>query len=151
MATEQVVAQVAPIVINSGDNAWMLMSSALVLLMTPGLSLFYAGLVPSRNAINTMNMSFICLAIVPIVWVLLGFSLAFAPGNAFVGDFSYALLQQVSQSAQPGASVPSYDPMIFQLMFAIITPGLVVGAVAERIRFTSYILFIVLITFFSLM
>lgn len=144
MATEQVVAQVAPIILNSGDNAWMLMSSALVLLMTPGLSLFYAGLVPSRNAINTMNMSFICLAVVPIVWVLLGFSLAFAPGNAFIGDFSYALLQQVSANAQPGSTVPSYDPMIFQLMFAIVTPALISGALVGRMRFKAYVIFVAL-------
>ncbi len=143
MAMEQMVTQVAP-VINSGNNAWVLMSSALVLLMTPGLSLFYAGLVPSRNAINTMNLSFICLAVIPIIWVLVGYSLAFAPGNAFIGDFSYALLRHVSVNVPPGTSLPSFDPMIFQLMFAIVTPAFISGALVGRMRFKAYVIFVAL-------
>lgn len=130
--------------INTGDNAWILISSALVLLMTPGLSLFYAGLVPSRSAINTMNMSFICLAVIPIVWVLIGYSLAFAPGNSIIGNFQYALLQNVSSAVRPGTTIPEYDPMIFQMMFAIVTPALISGALVGRMKFKAYIVFVCL-------
>ena len=134
---------------SSGDNAWMLTSSALVLLMTgPGLALFYCGLVRSKNVLGTMMHSFVLMAVVTVVWALYGYSLAFAEGNPVIGGFQYLFLRGVgvAPNADYGATVPHETYMIFQLMFAIITPALISGAYAERMKFGAMVLFTVLWT-----
>jgi Amt family ammonium transporter len=136
--------------INSGDNAWMLASSALVLMMTaPGLILFYGGLVRSKNVLSTMMHSLILMAVVSTLWLVFGYSMAFADGNAFFGNpFKHLFLQGVGAAPDPNysATIPSQTFMLFQMMFAIITPALISGAVAERIKFKAYLIFIVLWT-----
>jgi len=127
---------------NNADIAWMLVSTALVLLMTPALAFFYGGLVRSKNALNTMMMSFVALGPVAVVWALLGYSLAFAPGNAVVGSLNYAGLRGVGLEAQ--GAIPHLLFMCFQGTFAIITPALISGAVVERMRFNAYLAFITL-------
>ena len=127
---------------NNADIAWMLVSTALVLLMTPALAFFYGGLVRSKNALNTMMMSFVALGPVAVIWALVGYSLAFAPGNAFIGSLSFAGLRNVGMEAQ--GTIPHLLFMAFQGTFAIITPALISGAVAERMRFNAYLAFIVL-------
>ncbi len=132
---------------NTGDVAWILLSSALVLLMTPGLALFYGGLARSKNAASTIMYSFMSMGLVGVVWVLWGYSLAFGPDiGKFIGDLSYVGLNGVSASETgPYAdNMPHQAFMIFQGMFAIITPALVTGAFAERMKFSSYMIFIVL-------
>ena len=132
---------------NNGDVAWILVSSALVLLMTPGLALFYGGLARSKNAASTIMYSFMSMGIVGVAWVLWGYSLAFGPDiGKFIGDLSYFGLNGVSAS-EPGPyadNMPHQAFMIFQGMFAIITPALVTGAFAERMKFSSYMVFILL-------
>ncbi len=134
--------------INTGDNAWLLASCALVLMMTaPGLILFYGGLVRSKNVLSTMMHSLILMALVSALWMLFGYSMAFAPGNAFVGNpLTYFMLKGVGGAPNPdySATVPQESFMLFQMMFAIITPALISGAVAERIKFKAYVLFTVL-------
>jgi Amt family ammonium transporter len=124
------------------DIAWMLLSTALVLLMTPALAFFYGGLVRSKNALNTMMMSFVALGPVAVAWALAGYSLAFAPGNAAVGSLNYAALRHVGM--EPQGAIPHLLFMAFQGTFAIITPALISGAVVERMRFNAYIAFITL-------
>jgi Amt family ammonium transporter len=134
--------------INSGDNAWLLVSSALVLMMTaPGLILFYGGLVRSKNVLSTIAHSLVLMAVVSALWMLYGYSMAFGKGNAFFGNpMQYFLLNGVGSAPNPeyGATVPQQSFMLFQMMFAIITPALISGAVAERIKFSAYLLFTVL-------
>jgi Amt family ammonium transporter len=140
---------VAPIVtINNGDNAWLLASSALVLMMTaPGLILFYGGLVRSKNVLSTMMHSLILMALISTVWMIYGYSMAFAPGNAFCGNpFTHLFLKGVgaAPNADYAGTIPAQTFMLFQMMFAIITPALISGAVAERIKFKAYVLFMLL-------
>ena len=120
---------------DSGNVAWMLTASALVLLMTPGLAFFYGGLTRAKNVINTIMYSFISMCVVSIVWVLWGYSLAFGTGNALIGDFSRIGLSGGSDEL---------IMIIFQMMFAIITPALITGAFVERFKFTTYLIFLVL-------
>ena len=134
--------------INNADTAWVLLSSALVMLMTPGLAFFYAGLAPGRNALNTLKMSFSCLAIIPIVWFVIGYSFAFASGTPFIGGFEFFTLQGVGISVSDGSTIPDYAFMVFQMMFAIITPALISGALVGRMRFKPYILFVILWSLF---
>jgi Amt family ammonium transporter len=145
------MAPAAPVVaplINNGDNAWMLVSSALVLMMTaPGLILFYGGLVRSKNVLGTMMHSLILMALVSMLWMIFGYSMAFAEGNAFVGNpLTYFFLRGVGGAPNPdyAGTVPQQTFMLFQMMFAIITPALISGAVAERINFKAYVLFVLL-------
>jgi Amt family ammonium transporter len=134
--------------LNSGDNAWMLASCALVLMMTaPGLILFYGGLVRAKNVLGTMMHSLILMALVSMVWMIFGYSMAFAPGNAFVGNpLTSFMLNGVGGAANPdySSTVPQETFMLFQMMFAIITPALISGAMAERIKFKGYVIFILL-------
>ncbi len=134
--------------INTGDNAWLLVSSALVLMMTaPGLILFYGGLVRSKNVLSTMMHSLILMAVVSTLWMIFGYSMAFAPGNAFIGNpFTHFLLNGVGGEPNPdyAGTVPQQTFMLFQMMFAIITPALISGAMAERIKFSGYVVFIML-------
>jgi Amt family ammonium transporter len=132
---------------SAGDNAWMLTSSALVLMMTgPGLALFYSGLVRKKNVLGTMMQSFIMMALVTVLWAVVGYSLAFGEGNAIVGDFRYLFLNGVG--AEPNgdyaATIPQQTFMVYQLMFAIITPALISGAFAERMKFGGMLLFMTL-------
>ena len=130
--------------INAGDNAWMLTSSALVLMMTgPGLALFYGGLVRRKNVLSTMMHSFVLMAVVTVLWAIYGYSLSFAEGNVFIGDLRYLFLRGVGAAPNPdyGATVPHETYMIYQLMFAIITPALISGAFAERMKFSAMLLF----------
>jgi len=127
---------------NAADTAWMLISTALVLLMTPALAFFYGGLVRSKNALNTMMMSFISLGFVGVLWPVIGYSLAFAPGNDWIGDTSRLFLRGVGLEAQ--GTIPHYLYMCYQGTFAIITVALISGAIVERMRFSAYLLFLCL-------
>jgi Amt family ammonium transporter len=132
---------------SAGDNAWMLMSSALVLMMTgPGLALFYGGLVRKKNVLGTMMQSFILMAVVTVLWAVVGYSLAFGEGSAFVGDLRYAFLNGVGSAPNSdyAATIPHQTFMLYQLMFAIITPALISGAFAERMKFSAMLMFTVL-------
>ncbi|MDP6129901.1 MAG: ammonium transporter [Dehalococcoidia bacterium] len=128
---------------DTGDTAWMLMASALVLLMTPGLAFFYGGLVRSKNIVNTMMFSFMAMAVASVVWVLWGYSLAFGEGGRFIGDLSHIGLKDIQLDSMSG-SIPTLLFVIFQMMFAIITPALITGAIVERFKFTTYLVFLVL-------
>ena len=132
--------------IDKGDTAWLLISTALVMLMTPGLALFYGGMVRSKNILGTVMQSFISLAVVTIIWVLYGYSLAFGPDKwSLIGGLDYIGLKGVGMDPGPFvATVPHILFMAFQLMFAIITPALITGAFAERFRFRTYLVFLVL-------
>ncbi len=125
---------------NQADTAWMLISAALVLLMTPALAFFYGGLVRPKNALNTMMMSFISLGFVGILWAVLGYSLAFSTGNAWIGDASNAMLAGVGLEAK--GSIPHVLYMAYQGTFAIITAALISGSIVERMRFPAYVTFI---------
>jgi len=132
---------------SAGDNAWMLVSAALVLMMTgPGLALFYGGLVRRKNVLGTMMQSFILMAVVTVLWAVIGYSLAFGEGLPFIGDLRYAFLNGVgaAPNADYAATIPHQTFMIYQLMFAIITPALISGAFAERMKFSAMLLFMVL-------
>src|ERR1041385_4007144 len=116
---------------SAGDNAWMLTSAALVLMMTgPGLALFYGGLVRKKNVLGTMMQSFILMAVITVVWAIVGYSLVFAEGNPVMGDLRYALLRGVgaAPNADYAGTIPQQTYMVYQLMFAIITPALISGA-----------------------
>jgi len=131
----------------SGDNAWMLTSAALVLMMTgPGLALFYGGLVRKKNVLATMMQSFSMMAIISILWALFGYSLCFGPGNSFIGGFHHLFLHGVGALPDPdyAATIPQQTFMIYQLMFAVITPALITGAFAERMKFSAMALFMIL-------
>jgi Amt family ammonium transporter len=134
--------------VNSGDNAWLLASSALVLMMTaPGLILFYGGLVRTKNVLSTMMHSLILMAVISMLWMIFGYSMAFAPGNSFCGNpLTYLFLKNVgaAPNADYAATVPQETFMLFQMMFAIITPALISGAIAERVKFKAYLLFTIL-------
>jgi Amt family ammonium transporter len=132
---------------SSADNSWMLTSSALVLMMTgPGLALFYGGLVRKKNVLSTMMQSFAMMAIITVLWALFGYSLSFASGGSFIGHLHHIFLRGVG--AQPdadyAATIPQQTFMIYQLMFAIITPALITGAFAERMKFSAMALFMIL-------
>jgi len=132
---------------SAGDNAWMLTSAALVLMMTgPGLALFYGGLVRRKNILSTMMHSFVMMGIVTLIWAIYGYSLAFSEGSPFIGGFKYLFLNGVGRepNADYGATIPHATYMIYQLMFAVITPALISGAYAERIKFSAMALFTVL-------
>jgi ammonium transporter, Amt family len=133
---EQAVAEAK----SAGDNAWMLMSSALVLMMTgPGLALFYGGLVRKKNVLATMMQSFALMAMVTLLWGLVSFSLAFGSGNSFIGGLHHIFLRGVGAQPDPAyaATIPLQTFMVYQLMFAIITPALITGAFAERMKFSA--------------
>jgi Amt family ammonium transporter len=138
---------------SAGDNAWMLTSAALVLLMTgPGLALFYGGLVRKKNILGTMMQSFAMMCLVTILWAIVGYSLAFGHGNAFIGGFEHLFLKGVPIAADPqnfySGTIPEQTYMIYQLMFAIITPALICGAFAERMKFSAMAIFLSLWSLF---
>ncbi len=132
---------------SAGDNAWMLVSCAFVLMMTgPGLALFYSGLVRRKNVLGTMMQSFVMMAVITLLWGVCGYSLVFGEGNAFIGDFRYAFLNGVgaAPNADYAPTIPHLTFMAYQMMFAIITPALIAGAFAERVRFHAMVVFSVL-------
>jgi Amt family ammonium transporter len=136
---------------NSADNAWMLTSSALVLMMTgPGLALFYGGLVRRKNVLGTMMQSFAMMAVITVLWAIVGYSLAFGAGNSFVGGLHNLFLRGVglASDADYAATIPLQTFMVYQLMFAIITPALITGAFAERMKFSAMLLFLILWSLF---
>ena len=130
--------------ISSGDTAWLLTSAALVMFMTPGLAFFYGGLVRSKNVVGTIMQSFIALGLVTVLWVLIGYTLAFGPDEGgLIGGLDFIGLRHVGAAPSPYApTVPATAFMVFQLMFAIITPALIAGAFAERMRFSGYLMLI---------
>ncbi len=132
---------------SAGDNAWVLTSALLVLLMTgPGLALFYSGLVRKKNVLGTMMQSFAMMAVITVLWFVCGYSLAFGPGNAYIGGLHNAFLHGVGLAPNPAyaPTIPEQSFMVYQLMFAIITPALIAGAFAERMKFSAMLLFSVL-------
>jgi Amt family ammonium transporter len=135
---------------SAGDNAWMLTSAALVLLMTgPGLALFYGGLVRRKNVLSTMMHSFLLMGLITVIWALVGYSLAFSEGTPFIGGLKYAFLNGVGTdpNADYAGTIPHLTYMIYQLMFAVITPALISGAYAERMKFSAMVLFTTLWAF----
>jgi ammonium transporter, Amt family len=137
----------AALTVNSGDTAWVLTSSALVMVMTVGLAFFYGGLVRSKNALNTMMMSVVALGVISVTWVLFGYSLAFGPGgNSIIGGTEWLGFNGVGvePNASYGATIPLQAHAVFQLMFAIITPALISGAIVERMKFKAYVAFLAL-------
>jgi Amt family ammonium transporter len=152
-AAPAVAAQPVPAVVpvppkvDSGDTAWVLISSALVMLMTPGLALFYGGMVRRKNVLGTIMQSFIALGVITILWVLYGYSLSFGPDKwHIIGGLEWVGLRGVGLEPNPdyAATIPHQAFMIFQMMFAVITPALITGAFAERFKFKAYLLFLVL-------
>jgi Amt family ammonium transporter len=132
---------------SAGDNAWMLISAALVLMMTgPGLALFYGGLVRRKNVLGTMMQSFILMAVVTVLWAVVGYSLVFGGPSPYLGNLHFALLNNVGSAPNPdyAPTIPQQTFMVYQLMFAIITPALICGAFAERMKFSAMLLFTVL-------
>jgi ammonium transporter, Amt family len=132
---------------SAGDNAWMLVSAALVLMMSgPGLALFYGGLVRKKNILATMMQTFAMMAVITVLWAFVSYSLAFGDGNAFIGGFKNVLLHGVGLAPDPAyaATIPAQTFMVYQLMFAIITPALITGAFAERMKFSAMLVFMVL-------
>ena len=127
--------------IDSGDTAWMLVATALVLMMTPALGLFYAGLVRAKNALNTFMMSLGAMAVVSITWVVVGYSLAFGKGNGFIGDLHNVFLKDVTNGPRAGLHIPELVFVAFQASFCIITVALISGAVVERMRFGAFLAF----------
>ncbi len=152
LAPSQVEPNVTASPINPGDTAWMLTATALVLLMTPGLSFFYGGMVDRKNVLSTMLQSFIAMGIVSLLWVTVGFSLAFGDSlGGLIGDpRTFFMFRNVGESTHPTLSptIPLALFALFQLKFAIITPALITGAFAERVRFSSYMLFVCLFSLF---
>ncbi|MCZ6805618.1 MAG: ammonium transporter [Deltaproteobacteria bacterium] len=132
--------------LNQADTAWLMVSCALVMLMTPGLALFYGGMVSEKNVLSSAMHSFIALGIITIQWVVIGYSLAFGSdaGGGFIGGLEYAFLNGVGLEPQEGSTIPHILFMAFQMMFAIITPAIISGAIAERMKFSAYVLFILL-------
>ncbi|HTN52691.1 MAG TPA: ammonium transporter [Anaeromyxobacter sp.] len=134
--------------VSAGDTALVLVSAGLVMLMTPGLAFFYGGLVRAKNAVHTMNLSIVCMAVVGVLWALVGYSLAFSPGpgglDRFVGGFSWLGLTGVGDAPEPSLAktIPHSAFMLFQAMFAVITPALISGAIVERVRMKAYLLFV---------
>jgi ammonium transporter, Amt family len=131
--------------INAGDTAWVLVSAALVMLMTPGLAFFYGGLVREKNVLGTIMHSFVVIAIVSLLWVVVGYSLAFGPDHGgVIGGLDWAFLRHVGQAPNPdySSTIPHQAFMVFQMMFAVITPALITGAFAERAKFGTFLIFV---------
>ncbi len=130
--------------INAADTVWILISAALVMLMTPGLALFYGGMVRRKNLLSTLMMSFVCLGLVGLLWILYGYSLSFgADMGGFIGGFNFLGLNNVGQEPSPvyATTVPHLAFMIYQAMFAIITVALITGSIVERMKFCALLLF----------
>ena len=143
------VAEAVAPVVDTGDTAWMLASAGLVLLMTPGLAFFYGGLVRRKNVLSVLMQCFMAMCVVTLQWVVLGYTLSFGPDlGGWIGTLKWAFLETVGAEPNPdyAATIPHSAFMAFQLKFAIITPALIIGAMAERIRFSAFFLFTILWT-----
>ena len=127
------------VTIDSGNTAWLLLSTALVMLMTPGLAFFYAGMVSRKNVVSTLLQNFVAIALVGLIWIVIGYSLVFTEGNGFIGGFGAVMLDGLTSEVYVGANVPMYAFVAFQMMFAIITPALITGAFAERVNFKAWL------------
>ena len=138
-------AVVTPPAPDTGNTTWLLLCSALVMLMTPGLAFFYAGMVNSKNVVSTLLQNYVALAIVGLIWVIAGYSLAFSEGSAYIGGMDFFMLRGLSNTLYSEATgVPHYAFMAFQMMFAVITPALITGAIAERVNFKAWMLLMAL-------
>jgi ammonium transporter, Amt family len=140
-------ADAPPPKIDPGDTALVLVSAGLVMLMTPGLAFFYGGLVRAKNVVHTMNLSIVCMGLIGVLWALVGYTIAFSPGGGldrFVGGLGWAGLAGVGDAPEPSlsATIPHSTFMLFQAMFAVITPALISGAIVERVRMKAYLLFV---------
>lgn len=138
------LAQDAAPVIDSGNTAWLLLCAALVMLMTPGLAFFYAGMVSRKNVVSTLLQNYVALAIIGLLWVIIGYSLVFSEGNPYIGGTASAMLNGLANEVYTGTGIPMYAFMAFQMMFAVITPALMTGAIAERVHFGAWILIMAL-------
>ncbi len=130
----------APTIHDSGNTAWILISAALVMLMTPGLAFFYAGMVSRKNVVSTLLQNYAAIGLVGIIWIVIGYSLVYTEGNPFIGNLDAFMLRGLAGKLHTEGNIPSYAFMVFQMMFAIITPALITGAFAERVRFKAWIL-----------
>jgi Amt family ammonium transporter len=132
--------------INTGDTAWVLVSAALVMLMTPGLAFFYGGMVRRKNVLGVLMQCFACLSIISLIWVVYGYSLAFSKGNGLIGGLEWFMLKGVGAEANAdyAATIPHGAFVTFQMMFAIITPAVLLGSFVERVKFSAFILFIII-------
>ena len=132
--------------INGADTSWVIISTALVMLMTPGLAFFYGGMVRRKNMLSVLMQCFIALCVISVQWVLYGYSLSFSPGNGFLGGLSWAGLNGVGlePNGNYAATIPHQAFMLYQGMFAVITPALIIGAFAERMKFSSFLIFTLL-------
>src|SRR3954466_5954888 len=129
--------------INAGDTAWVLMSAALVMLMTPGLALFYGGMVRAKNVLAMLMQNFFCLGLISVLWAVLVYSLAFGGTNGLIGNLDFAWMRDLNTApAGLTLSIPPSLFMSYQMMFAIITPALITGAIADRMRFGAWAWFI---------
>ncbi|MEA2404957.1 MAG: ammonium transporter, Amt family, partial [Thermoleophilaceae bacterium] len=135
------VAALAAAQVNAGDTAWMLAATALVILMTPALGLFYAGLVREKNTLNTFMMCVAALAVATVMWAVIGYSIAFDDGNGIVGGFGHAFLHDVGFDPRSGTTIPHLVFYAYQASFCIVTTALVSGAVVERMRFAPFLVF----------
>ncbi|HEU5046638.1 MAG TPA: ammonium transporter [Rickettsiales bacterium] len=145
--TAEPAAAAAPMV-DSGNTSWLLVSTALVMLMTPGLAFFYAGMVSRKNVVSTLLQNFVALGVVGLLWIVVGYSLAFSDGNPYIGDMSFLMLKGLDGQLYGDAKVPHYAFMAFQMMFAVITPALITGAIAERVHFKAWLLLLALWSIF---
>ncbi len=136
--------------IDTGNTAWLLISSALVMIMTPGLAFFYAGMVSRKNIVSTLLQNYVSLAVIGLLWVIIGYSLAFSSGNGFIGDTTFFMLKGLTNKMLPNndANVPHYAFIIFQMMFAVIAPALITGSLAERVSFKGWLFVLMLWSLF---
>ncbi len=139
MAAPAFAAEVAPQVVDTGNTTWLLVSAALVMLMTPGLAFFYGGMVSRKNVVSTLLQNYVALAIVGLLWIVVGYSLAFGEGGAFLGGFDMVMLKGVADQFYGTTGIPLLAFVAFQMMFAIITPALITGAFAERVHFKAWV------------
>ncbi len=132
--------------INAGDTAWVLISAGLVMLMTPALAFFYGGMVRRKNILAILMKCFACLGIILLAWAIYGYSLAFGRGNGFIGGLEWAWLKGVGAAPEPAyaPTIPHSAFMIFEAMFAVITPAVIIGSLVERIKFSAFLIFALL-------
>ncbi|MBY0354693.1 MAG: ammonium transporter [Rickettsiales bacterium] len=135
-------------IIDSGNTTWLLLCSALVMLMTPGLAFFYAGMVSRKNVVSTLLQNYVALAMVGLIWIIIGYSLAFSEGNQWIGGTTLIMLRGLTTQVYAAAQVPHLAFMAFQMMFAIITPALMTGSIAERVNFGAWMLLLALWSMF---
>lgn len=136
--------EASEIVIDSGNTSWLLLCSALVMLMTPGLAFFYAGMVNRKNVVSTLLQNYVALAVVGLLWVIVGYSLVFTEGTPYLGSLDLMMLKGIGAESWGDAKVPHYAFVAFQMMFAVITPALITGAIAERVDFKAWLLLMAL-------